>query len=73
MGNLSLKQLMILILTWRNFPASKVRQLAKKLESSKSIARHIKQVSSEPQATQVNLLRHLRTEIPPKQIQAETV
>ena len=47
------------------FPASKVRQLAKKLESSKSTARLIKQVSSEPQATQVNLLRHQRTEIPP--------
>ena len=35
--------------------ASKVRQLAKKLESSKSAAKHIKQMSSEPQATQVNL------------------
>ena len=45
------------------FPASKVRQLAKKLESSKSIAKHIKQVSSEPQATQVNLLRHQCTEL----------
>ena len=38
------------------FPASKVRQMAKKLESSKSTAKHIKQVSCEPQATQVNLL-----------------
>ena len=47
------------------FPASKVRQLAKKIESSKSTARHIKKMSSEPQATQVNLLRHQRTEIPP--------
>ena len=47
------------------FPASKLRQLAKKLESSKSTARHIKQMSSEPQATQVNLLRHQRTEISP--------
>ena len=35
------------------FPASKVRQLAKKLESSKSTAKYIKQVSNEPQATQV--------------------
>ena len=41
-----------------------MRQLAKKLESSKSITRHIKQVSSELQATQVNLLRHQRIEIP---------
>ena len=46
-------------------PASKVRQLAKRLESSKSTARHIKKMSSEPHATQVNLLRHQRTEIPP--------
>ena len=47
------------------FPASKVRQCAKKLESSKSTARLIKQVSNELQVTQVNLLRHQRTEIPP--------
>ena len=33
------------------FPASKVRQLAMKLESSKSTAKYIKQVSNEPQAT----------------------
>ena len=46
------------------FPASKVRQLAKRLVSSKSTARHIK-MFSDPQATQVNLLRHQRTEIPP--------
>ena len=45
------------------FPVNKVRQLVKKLESSKSTARHIKPVSSEPQATQVDLLRHQRTEI----------
>ena len=47
------------------FPASKVRQLAKKLESSKSTARHIKKMSSEPQATQWNLLRHQMREMPP--------
>ena len=47
------------------FPASKVRQLAKKLESSKSTTRHIKKMSSDPQAVQINLLRHQRTEIPP--------
>ena len=39
------------------FPASKVRQLAKKLESSKSTAKYIKQASNEPQATQVHLLK----------------
>ena len=47
------------------FPASKVRQLAKKLESSKSTARNIKKMSSDPQAAQIYLLRHQRTEIPP--------
>ena len=46
------------------FPASKVRQLAKKLESSKVTARHIKQVAGDPQAAQINLLRHQRTELP---------
>ena len=46
------------------FPASRVWQLAKKLESSKATARHKKQVSGEPQATQINLLRHQRTELP---------
>ena len=51
------------------FPASKVRQLVKKLESSKSTARHIKKMSSDPPATQVNLLRHQRTELPPNKDQ----
>ena len=46
------------------FPASRVWQLAKKIKSSKATARHIKQVLMEPQATQVNLLRHQRTELP---------
>ena len=46
------------------FPASRVCQLAKKYESSEATARHIKQVSGEPQATQINLLCHQRTELP---------
>ena len=46
------------------FPASRVHQLAKKYESSKATVRHIKQVSGEPQATQINLLCHQRTELP---------
>ena len=46
------------------FPASRVCQLAKKLESSKATARHIKQVSGEPQVAQINLLCHQRTELP---------
>ena len=36
------------------FPGSNVRQLTKKMESSKSTTRHIKQVASDPQAAQVN-------------------
>ena len=46
------------------FPASRVCQLAKKYESSKATARHIKQISGEPQATQINLLCHQRTKLP---------
>ena len=45
------------------FQPSKVRQLAKKLGSSKSTAKHIKQVSHEPQAAKVNLMRCQCTEL----------
>ena len=48
------------------YPASKVHQLAKKLESSKATAQHIKQATSHPQAAQINLLRHQWTELPHK-------
>ena len=47
------------------FPASKVRQHAKKMESSKATGCHIKQVAGDPQAVQINLMRHQCTEIPP--------
>ena len=47
------------------FPASKVIQLAKKMESSKATAHLIKQVAGDPQAAQINLMRHQHTEIPP--------
>ena len=43
--------------------------MTKKLESSKSTAKHIKQMSSEPQAAQVNLLRYQRRELPPSKFQ----
>ena len=46
------------------FPASRVCQLAKKLESSKATVRHIKQVSREAQVTQINLMHHQSTELP---------
>ena len=47
------------------FLVSRVCQLSKKLESSKATVRHIKQVSGEPQAAQINLFCHQRTELPP--------
>ena len=46
------------------YPTSKVRQLAKKVESSKMTARHIKQVTSDPQVAQINLMRHQYTHLP---------
>ena len=45
------------------------RQLAKKMESSKATAKYIKQVASEPQATQVHLMRFQCTELPPNKFQ----
>ena len=40
------------------FPACKVQQLAKIMESSKASAHYIKQVAGDPQAVQINLLKH---------------
>ena len=45
------------------FPASKVRQLAKKMESSKATVCHIKQVAGDPEVAQINLMRQQCTEI----------
>ena len=45
------------------FPASRVHQPAKKMESSKARARHIKQVAGDPQATQINPMHHQHTEL----------
>ena len=53
------------------FPVSKVRQLAKKLESSKATACHIKQVAGDLQAAQINLLRHQHTRVTSWEIQKE--
>ena len=39
------------------FPAMKVRQLAKKLESSKSTTKYIKEVSNELQSTQITFTK----------------
>ena len=46
------------------FPASKVRQLAKKMESSKVTTRYTKQVASDPQVALINLMRHQCTDLP---------
>ena len=46
------------------YPASKVRQLAKRMESSQATASHIKQVAGDPQAAQIKLCRHQCTELP---------
>ena len=46
------------------FPASKARQLAKRIESPMATACHIKQVAGDPQAAQINLLRYQHTKLP---------
>ena len=53
-------------------PASKVCQIAKRMESPKTTAKHIKQVASDPQVVQVNLLQHHHTEILPSQSNKKT-
>ena len=45
------------------FPASKVRQLGKRMEISKAVAKHIKQVAGDPQAAQMNIVRHQHREL----------
>ena len=45
------------------FPTSKGRKLAKRMESSKATACYIRQVAGDPQAAQINLLRHQCTEL----------
>ena len=45
------------------FPASGVWQLAKRMKSSKAIAKYIKQVAGDPQGVQINLMNHQHTEL----------
>ena len=47
----------------QKFPASKVRQLAKKLESSKATAKHIRQVAGDLPVAQIQLMYHQCTKI----------
>ena len=49
---------------FRQVPSKQVQQPAKRMESSKATAFHIKQVAGNPQAVQINLLRHQCTELP---------
>ena len=48
----------------QKFPASKVCQLAKKMESSKAMAKHIRQVAGDIPAAQVQLMCHQCTQLP---------
>ena len=48
----------------QKFPASKVCQLAKKIESSKATAKHIRKVAGDIPAPQVQLMHHQRTQLP---------
>ena len=46
------------------FPTSKVRQLSKKMDSSKVTARHTKQVANDPQVASIDLMQHQCTDLP---------
>ena len=48
----------------QKFPASKVQQLAKKMESSKATAKHIRQVAGDLPVVQIQLIQHQCTELP---------
>ena len=47
----------------QKIPASKVQQLAKKMESSKATAKHIRQVAGDLPAAQIHLMHHQHTEL----------
>ena len=47
----------------QKFPASKVRQLAKRMESSKATAKHIRQVTGDLPAAQIHLMHHQCTKL----------
>ena len=48
----------------QKLPASKVRHLAKKMESSKAPAKHIRQVAGDLLAAQIQLMQHQCTQLP---------
>ena len=47
----------------QKYPTSKVRQLAKKMESSKATAKHIRQVAGDLPAAQIHVMHHQHTEL----------
>ena len=49
---------------WRHFPLAKSGSLQRKWRHQR-LPHHIKQVTSDPQVAQVNLMRHQRTDLPP--------
>ena len=60
--NLYRRPLIIVMSILRSF---QLVECGKKMESSKATVCHIKQVVDDPQAVQINLMRHQCTEIPP--------
>ena len=48
----------------QKFPTSKVQQLAKKMESSKATAKHIRQVAGDLPVAQIQLMWHQCTQLP---------
>ena len=48
----------------QKFPASKVQQLAKMMDSSKAMAKHIRQVAGDLPVAQIQLMQHQCTHIP---------
>ena len=48
----------------QKFPASEVRQLAKKMESTKATAKHIRQPAGDLPSAQIQLMQHQHTELP---------
>ena len=46
------------------FPASMVRQLAKKMGHSRATTRHTKQVANDPKVMNINLMGHQCTDLP---------
>ena len=51
------------MLIFRNFPPARSNQLAKKMESSKATAKHIRQVAGDLPTAQIHLMHHQHIEL----------